>query len=198
VGGYAIVVTVIGPRQTVVTWRKERVFGIWVNATSRTFIDPPSFLTVLSNRPFAAIASPDAMRRFRIGMRQFLLPQNIEGDVGEVGADDPYRQAFVRLKTEQRLYRERANGVTFIAPSLFRAAIPVPANVPVGDYEVDVKLFADGAMIARENSAFEIVKTGLEQVLAQSAKEHSLLYGLATMALAFFTGWLGSIVFRRD
>ena len=31
-GGYDIVVTVIGPRQTVTTWRKERIVGIWVNA----------------------------------------------------------------------------------------------------------------------------------------------------------------------
>lgn len=197
-GGYATVVTVVGPRQPLVAWRKERIFGLWVNATSRTLIDPPSFLAVLSNRPFQTIAPPDALRRFRVGMRQFLLPQNIEGDIGEAGADDPYRQALIRLKTEQRLYRERANGVTFITPSLFRAAIPLPANVPVGDYEIDAKLFADGAMIARETSAFEIVKTGFEQVVAQGAKDHSLVYGLATMALAFFTGWIGSIVFRRD
>src|SRR5262245_32173232 len=34
-GGYDIIVTVSGPRQTVVTFRKARVLGIWVNADSR-------------------------------------------------------------------------------------------------------------------------------------------------------------------
>src|SRR5262249_4703276 len=56
-GGYDLVVTVIGPRQTVDTWRKERIFGIWVNAESRTFVDAPSYLAVLANRPVDAIAA---------------------------------------------------------------------------------------------------------------------------------------------
>ena len=197
-GGYAVVVTVVGPRRTVVTWRKERIFGIWVNASSRTFVEPPSFLAILANRPLETIAPPEALRRHRIGLRQFLLPQDIEGDIGELGADDPFRQAFIRIKTEQMLYRERANGVTFLTPALFRAAVPLPAVVPVGDYEVGVKLFVDGVMIASETTAFEIVKTGVEQFVAQAARDHSLLYGMATAALALLTGWLGSIVFRRD
>ena len=34
-GGYDIVVTVTGPREDILTFRKERVFGISVNADSR-------------------------------------------------------------------------------------------------------------------------------------------------------------------
>ena len=46
-GGYDIVVTVTGPRETIVTFRKQRVAGIWVNADQRTFVKVPSYLTVL-------------------------------------------------------------------------------------------------------------------------------------------------------
>jgi uncharacterized protein (TIGR02186 family) len=197
-GGYAIVVTVTGPRQGIVTWRKERVFGIWVNTSSRTFVEPPSYLAVLTNRPVDAIAGIDALRRFQIGLRHFLLPQDIEGDIADVSVDDQFRQAMVRVKAEHGLYREQANAVTLLTPSLFRAAIPLPANVPVGEYEVDVKLFADGVMLTRESTAFEIIKAGFEQYVATAAREHGLLYGLATAALALLTGWLASIVFRRD
>ena len=41
-GGYDIVVTVSGPRETIVTFRKQRIAGIWVNADSRTFVRVPS------------------------------------------------------------------------------------------------------------------------------------------------------------
>jgi len=197
-GGYAIVVTVTGPRQSVVTWRKERVLGIWVNTSARTFVEPPSYLAVLTNRPLDAVAAPEALRRFQVGLRQFLLPQDIAGDIAEVAADDQFRQALVRVKREQGLYREQTNAVTFLTPALFRAAIPLPANVPIGEYVVDVKLFADGVMLSRESTAFEIIKAGFEQYVASAAREHGLLYGLATAALALFAGWLGSIVFRRD
>lgn len=197
-GGYAIVATVTGPRQSVVTWRKERVLGIWVNTSARTFVDPPSYLAVLTNRPLDAIAGPDALRRFQVGLRSFQLPQNIDGDIAEVAANDQFRQALVRVKGEHGLYREQTNAVTFLTPSLFRAAIPLPANVPIGEYVVDVKLFADGVMLASESTAFEIIKAGFEQYVATAAREHGLLYGFATAALALLTGWLGSIVFRRD
>ena len=56
-----------------------------------------------------------------------------------------------------------ALGVVFLAPLLFRADIPLPAGVSVGNYQVDVRLFADGAMVARAPSAFEVYKAGFEQ-----------------------------------
>jgi uncharacterized protein (TIGR02186 family) len=197
-GGYDIAVTVIGPRQTVVTWRKERILGIWVNAESRTFVDAPSYLAVLANRPADAIAGPELRRRLQIGLNNILLPQDISGDVADVVPDDPFRMAFVRLRTEQGLYMERTNAVTFLTATLFRTAIPLPADAPIGTYQVDVKLLADGALIAREQSAFELYKAGFEQVVANAARNHGFLYGLSTSMLAIFIGWLASVVFRRD
>ena len=197
-GVYDIVVTVTGPRETVVTYRKERVFGVWVNAESRTFVDAPSYLAMLTNRPVDLIAGPDRQRRLQIGLTNFLLPQDIGGDVADVVRDDPFRMAFVRLRTEQGLYLERNNAVTFLTPTLFRAAIPLPADAPIGAYEVDVKLLADGALIARERTAFELYKVGFEQIVANAARYHGLAYGLGTAGLALFVGWLASVVFRRD
>ena len=62
-GNYDIAVTVTGPRQDIVTFRKERVLGIWVNYESRVFENAPSYLAVLSNRPLPAIANADTLRR---------------------------------------------------------------------------------------------------------------------------------------
>jgi hypothetical protein len=61
-----------------------------------------------------------------------------------------------------------------------------------------VKLFADGTMIAREPSAFELYKVGFEQFVASGAREHGFLYGLSTAGLALLVGWLAAVVFRRD
>jgi uncharacterized protein (TIGR02186 family) len=192
--GYDAVVTVIGPRQDVVTRHKERVLGIWVNTRSRTFFDVPSYLLVLSNRQLNAIASPDALQRLQLGIAQMPIRTN--------AADDPetdtFRAAFLRLNREHRLYREEAYAVTFLTPNVFRAGIQLPANAPIGNYEVDVKLFADGALLTRQTSAIEVVKIGFEQFVANAARDHGIGYGLATATLALLTGWIGSIVFRRD
>ena len=197
-GSYDIVVTVKGPRETIVTYRKQRVFGIWVNADSRTFVDAPSYLTVLSSRTINDIADVSSLRRTQTGLARILLPQEIAGDIADSIRDDPFRQAFLRLKIERGLYREVQNGVTFLTPALFRAAIPIPDNAPTGSYDVDVKLFADGALLARQQTALEVVKVGFEQFVAQAAREHGLFYGLATALMALLTGWFASVVFRKD
>jgi uncharacterized protein (TIGR02186 family) len=198
-GGYDIVVTVTGPRESAVAFQKERMFGIWINATSRTFVDVPSYLAVLSTRPFDRIASPETLRLEQVGIANIPLKQESSEDViAPVGPDDPFRQALVRLKHERNLYGETANAVTFLTPTLYRAAIFVPAEALVGDYGVDVKLFAGGNGIARTGSAFEIKTVGFEHFIASAAVNHGLAYGLATTMMAVMTGWFASVLFRRD
>jgi len=195
---YDLVVTITGPREDFRTRRKERLVGIWVNADSREFVRVPSYLAVLSNRPVKDIADPPTLKRLQIGLDNYLLPQRIGPDIADTVPDDPYRQAFVRLQSEQGLYREEPNAVTFLTPTVFRAAIPLPGDVPTGTFAVDVKLFSGGALVARTNSALEVIKAGFEQYVADAARDHGLLYGVATALIALFTGWLASVVFRRD
>jgi len=196
--GYDIVVTVTGPKQTLVTRRKERVLGIWTNTAARTFVNVPSYLAVLSNQPFDRITDAQTLQRLQIGLDDIVLPQQIGLDIGDVARNDPFRLNFIRLKREHRLYLQRTNGVTLLTPMVFRADIALPAEAAVGNYDVDVKVFAENALLARATSAFEIVKIGFEQFVANAAHEHGLLYGIATAMMAILTGWIASVVFRRD
>ncbi|MGA9084576.1 MAG: TIGR02186 family protein [Pseudolabrys sp.] len=195
---YDLVVTVTGPRQTIRTRRKERMLGIWVNADSREFVGAPSYLAVLSNRPVSNIASQDTLRRLQVGLDNFLLPQRIGVDVADTVRDEPFRRAFVRLQTQQGLYRESGTAVTFLTPTVFRAAIPMPAAVPTGTYSIDVKLFTGGVLVARTSSALEVIKTGFEQYVADAARDYGLLYGMATALMALVIGWFASVIFARD
>jgi uncharacterized protein (TIGR02186 family) len=197
-GGYDIVVTVAGPRADMVTRRKERRFGIWLNADSRQFLNVPIYLAVSSNRAIDDVAPADVRRRRQLGIDNVLLTQRVGIDYADVVASDPFRRAFVRLRSEQGLYREAANGVTFLTPTLFRTGIALPAEVPTGTYDVDIKLFTDGVLIGDTQTAFEIVKVGFEQFIATAAHQHRWGYGLATALMALMTGWMASIVFRKD
>jgi uncharacterized protein (TIGR02186 family) len=195
---YDLVVTVTGPRETLRTRRKERVLGIWVNADSREFVRVPSYLSILSNRPVGEIAAPETLRRLQLGLNHIILTQRIGADFADTVPDDPFRVAFVKLEKESGQYLESATGVTFLSPTVFRVEIPLPADAPTGNYAIDVKLFANGALVARTTSALEVIKTGFEQYVADAARDYGLLYGIAATLMALFVGWIGSVVFRRD
>jgi len=197
-GGYDIVATIIGPRQDAVTFRKDRMLGIWLNVDSREFENVPSYLAILANRDLDMIASADTRRRLQIGLENYTLTQRAAVTIADAGPNDPFRQAFLRINGQRGLYREVTNGVTFLGQQLFRADINLPAGVSVGNYEVDVRLFTDGTMVARAPSAFEVYKAGIEQFLTTTSRTHGLLFGLATALMTLFTGWLGSVIFRRD
>ncbi len=159
---YDLVVTVAGPRADMVTRRKERKFGIWINTDSRQFLQVPSYLALFSNRPFDAIASPEVQRRQQLGLNNVLLTQRVGPDYADVVPNDAFRSAFVRLRSEHGLYREATSAVTFLTPTLFRTGIP------------------------------------LEQFVATTAHQNGLAYGLVTAFMALMTGWMASIVFRKD
>jgi uncharacterized protein (TIGR02186 family) len=192
------VVTVSGPRADMVTRRKARRFGIWINTDYRQFLQVPGYLALFANRPFDAIASPEVTRRQQLGLNNVLLTQRVGPDYADVVPNDAFRSAFVRLQTQHGLYREDTSAVTFLTPTLFRTGIPLPAQVPIGTYQVEIKLFSGGALVTRTETAFEIDKVGFEQFVATNARQNGFVYGLVTAAMALMTGWMASIVFRKD
>ena len=195
---YDVVVTVQGPRQSFVTRRKQRVLGLWVNVDSRQFVEAPAYLAVLASRPIADIAEADVRRRERLGIAFVRLLQRIGPDFADTVEDDAFRQAFVRIKGEQGLYLQDERGVGFLTGTVFRATVPLPPNVPTGTFDVGVKVFAGGRVIVQDSSALTISKVGFEQYVAAQARDHALAYGLAVALIALATGWLASVVFRRD
>jgi uncharacterized protein (TIGR02186 family) len=195
---YDLVVTVSGPRADMVTRRKERKFGIWINTDYRQFLQVPSYLAIFANRPIDAIAPPEVQRRQQLGLDNVLLTQRVGPDYADVVPNDPFRRAFIRLRSEHGLYREQTSAVTFLTPTLFRTGIPLPVEVPIGTYDVDIKLFAHGALVTRAETTFEIVKVGFEQFVATTARQNGLTYGLVTAFMALMSGWMASVVFRKD
>src|ERR1700737_2650955 len=195
---YDLVVTVSGPRADMVTRRKERKFGIWINTDYRQFLQVPTYLALFANRPFDAIASPEVARRQQLGLNNVLLTQRVGPDYADVVPNDAFRSAFVRLRSEHGLYREDTSAVTFLTPTLFRTGIPLPAEGPIATYDVEIKRLSDGALGTHTETACEIVKVGFEQFVATTARQDGFVYGLVTAIMALMTGWMASIVFRKD
>src|SRR5262249_26104240 len=97
--GYDVVVTVTGPRQTVVTFRRARIPGIWVTAVSRVTENAPAYVAVLSNRPLDAITNTETLRRLQLGLDNIPLAQRASVNIADAASDDPFRLAFIKIKS---------------------------------------------------------------------------------------------------
>jgi uncharacterized protein (TIGR02186 family) len=104
----------------------------------------------------------------------------------------------VRLKEAQHLYAVDERGVRFVDRGLFRAEIALPAEAPIGQYDVRILLFQNGQPVSEKDRTLTVAKVGLERGLYLWAHERPWSYGLVSMAFALAAGWAASSAFRRD
>ena len=194
---YDVVVVIVGPDENVVVRRKERRFGIiWMNSEKHAYNRVPSFYSLASNRPLADVAAPAELIKLQIGFSNLNLKRDGQAVTGD--SKEMFRVSLTRIKRTQELALERFDGVKFLSSSLFRAKLKVPANVPIGRHVARVYLFKNGQMIAKKSARLAVRKIGFEQYTYDLAHKHGLLYGILAVLIAIATGWLASVVFRKD
>lgn len=82
--------------------------------------------------------------------------------------------------------------------NLFRATVALARNVPVGTHKARAFLFKNGVFLKETSAQLAIIKSGFEQSIFRFADNYAFAYGVISVLLAMMTGWLGSLVFRRD
>ncbi|MEP1206509.1 MAG: TIGR02186 family protein [Rhizobiaceae bacterium] len=194
--GYDIVVALFGPREEVVVRRKERRLGIWINGDAMRFSDVPSSYSVATTKELAQIAAADDIKILQLGLDNINV-------VKEEGDDDDekqtaFRESLARLKVSQSLFLERIGGVEFLSPTLFKAKLAVPANVPIGKHTAHAFLFREGKFLNAKFAEMQVRKIGFEQFTYELAHKNGLLYGIIAVLVAVATGWLASVVFGKD
>lgn len=198
-----IVVVVRGPNQSAVVMRKRQVFGVlWVNGDPVEFTQAPSFFAVLSNRPLRQIANAQSIWQYQLDPA---ASAQLASAVPASGDPSAYRRALVRLRTTQGLYQsyagrqrpEERGGLTLYQGGLFRAVVRLPANAPIAQYNADTYLFRDGRLISSQRIPITISRVGIERRIHDLATTASWLYGVVTVMLALFAGWVAATLFRR-
>jgi uncharacterized protein (TIGR02186 family) len=195
-GRYDIVVVLEGPARPVVVRRKDRILGMWINTASETFVNVPMSYSVATTRALQDITDQRSYRRLSLGVSNiYLRPEDKSAAPATI---QEFTAALRDRKKVAGLYSERVGGVQFLSQSLFRATVSLAPNVPVGTHKARAFLFRNGLFIEETSAQLAILKAGFEQSIFVASKEYGFLYGIFAVLLAVTTGWLGSIIFRRD
>ncbi len=183
---YDVVVVLQGPSQPIRLRQKARFGGIWVNAASTDYRSAPSFFAVATTRPIDAIVDETTAAIYEFGTRYIQLSPS--GAI-EPGEQAQFSAGLVDLRTRQGLYQEDIGGVSVSERVLYQARIALPSTVVTGTYTAETFAVRDGRVIASALSEVEVKKVGFERFIAESAQDHSLLYGLVAVMLSVGMGW---------
>lgn len=191
---YDIVVVIEGEYEPVVVRKKAKVAGIWINDSSATFEDAPTFYTVASNKALKDIGTKTTLNALKIGLDNLGLfaNENISEDLNK-----SFEKGLIRNKVSKGLYQNMGGGsVKVMGNTLFRTEIHFPSNVPVGDYNATVYLFKNGRVLLEENEFLTVEKKGFAEAIYSFANNYPAYYGLVAIFIALFSGWVAGAVVR--
>ncbi len=189
-----VVITLTGPKQTILVRRKARIAGIWVNADSARVADAPGFYALAATRRLDLIADERYLQEAGLGLAR--LPLRVL-DVSDAAERAAFRAGLTRNMAAADLYQQREGAVRLLERRLFRADIRLPSNVPAGVFLADIRLFVDGRMAAERTLDIHVDKTGFERTVYLLATRAPLLYGVSAVFIALFSGWIAGMIATR-
>lgn len=189
-----IAVVLRGPADPLTVRRKERVAGIWVNTEALRFETAPGFYAVATTSPVRDLLDERNAAIHEIGLAHLQLSPATAADPETTRT---FQDGLVGLRKRERLFVEQPYGVQVTDNVLYRARIPIPSAVPVGNYSVQIHLIEDGKVRARSTAPVIIDKSGFERAIYVMAQERSLLYGLVAVGLALLMGWAAGSLLQR-
>ncbi|MEM5467248.1 TIGR02186 family protein [Celeribacter marinus] len=186
-GPLDVIITVAGPQKVETIRRKDRRLGIWINVENTIMGHAPTFYEVASTRALSDTLTPLTDSLWKITPDAQILP-------AMRGA--PARDALLRLRTADELYRVRENDVEITQDTLFSTSVTLPSNLVEGSYTTRILLLREGRVLDSYTTSINVQKVGIERWLYRLAQDNAFLYGLLALLIAGLSGWLASAGFR--
>lgn len=188
-----VIITVSSHLTPLVVRKKERKLGIWVNSESAEIDFAPTFYAIRSTAPLDEILSPAEDLQHSISVPRAIRAHDAQ-PAG--GTRDPFVEAVIRIRTDQGAYQVQERSIELTEDTLFRANVELPSNLTEGDYRTRIFLLRNNQVIDAFETTLDVRKVGLERWIYNLAHQHSLLYGLLSLAIAIAAGWGASAFFR--
>jgi uncharacterized protein (TIGR02186 family) len=193
-----VVITVTGAPTRQVVLRKERVFGLWVNAGRQAFDDVPSFYAVAATRPLDQILPPGGVPGIPVTLAERLESVHAVDAQRRRPIDlTDFRQGLVAAKRREGLFPESVGTVTVVGSRLFRAELRFPSRLPVGDYEVRAYVFRNGQVVSAVSRPLVVSKAGFSARVSEWSHTAAPVYGIVAIGMALAVGWVAGAVARR-
>ncbi len=225
VEGAQVIVKVSSEPAPVKLSKKGRVMGIfWMTTDTAVVQNMPSFHMIYSSQPLGTLLGKqeqveigaDAectsiMSQARVaggsGRGESISPEQAREYV--VALRDIYiksrkyvpcvscHSARANSSTAQGAGNELSEGRVSLSNDVWQVSIKLPADAPLGNYDVTAYFVRDKKVVASQSTSFIVQKTGLEQWLGAMAVHNAPVYGLVSVGLVVLAGLCIGLVFPK-
>lgn len=185
----SIKMTLLGPDEAIQVRKKHRIAYIWVNTEKQIFAHTPSFAALLTSKNLDRGVYETAQSELFARLAPQLSQQEAQSD--------SFATQLIRLRRKQNHVQIKAGAIELLSPTVFVARIELPTTIASGTYLVTTEIFTNTRYLASSVDSFDVRKSGIERFIFEASSDVPWAYGLATLILALFTGWLGSVIFKR-
>jgi uncharacterized protein (TIGR02186 family) len=194
-----IVIVVRGPSLTMVLREKSNVAGMWLTTSSVKFIEIPGYYAVASNASVPLLADQETLRAQQIGLDYLnIQPKKLSDFVTNPSELKRMQDAFIQTQQLRGLFVLRTEPITYVTDELFKLDLWFPSNIPVGTYTVDAYLFENQELIGKDHKELVIARAGFNASLREFSQESPWRYAALTILIAMLSGWLATVILKRD
>ena len=188
---FDIMIEVIGPSVSLDFFKKERLYGFWINKKIQSFNSMPSFYSISGTKPLEKIVGKKEKNENKIGLfEQIKASENL-------AIDDNILSKIALTGKSKTTYKQESKPIIFLENTLFSTEIDLPTDLVEGDYLVRIHLIRFKEVLATQEDIIFVKKVGLEQWINYLAYKNPSAYGLLAIFLAIGFGWAASIIFSR-
>ena len=188
-----VVITVSGPTEKLYVRKKSKQALIWLNTETIEIDSAPSFYAVASTGNLKEIINNTENLKHKISIREVI--RSI-GNPATIKNPTDFTEGLIRIRNQNNLYQGLDNSISLTDETLFATTINLPSNLVEGEYTIRFLLARDGKVIDQLSTTIPVNKVGLERWIFDLSRQQPLIYGLLSLFIAIFAGWLASAVFR--
>lgn len=189
-----VILALRGQDESVSLRRKERKLGVWIEGDEVIYEDLPNFYALGGGENIQYVNNKHLLQDLEIGIDNLNYT-----DFSSIHEDNlgEFNKAIKERKSNENLYQNEYSNLTFWGETLFRTVLKFPKNISAGNYTAESYLIDNGQLQALHITPINVRKIGLEAEIYKFAKESSFLYGVLSIFLAFFFGWIIHLFFRK-
>lgn len=193
--GGDVIVKVVSPDQDVALSRKAKVGPVWLDSGNMNVSNAPGLLYLLSTRPLDQILNPAEQQAHKLRLEDAL--DQAQAPAPTAGMED-WRTAFLRLKTHKGYYLQDGAAVKLDRGRVFSTSINLPAQLPIGTYQLQIYQVRDGKVVSEETRALDVRQVRVERWVSNIAHGYSWAFGIGFTLMAMIIGLVLGIILRRS